>query len=307
MKKNKKDTKKTKPDSSDDKIHVSKSVLSTAREMQAQRQIEMEERERKAIDLRQQREKQKREAYDRRIMEERKELLRMKQAQTEESEILPAAEPAPEAVKRTPLQKIRSFFYLNKWWLGIAAVIVALAAFLIYDLATRENPDMVVLLITDNAELNQTPMLEKYLESFTQDFNNNKEIHTAVHYIPYSDNYRTNYAYGVDTKLTVEFESADASIIIAGDKLSDLLVPEDTFVDLTEMFPDNPHVKGCKFFLKGTSFAEKVSVSEDSVTDDLYLAVRAPEKLLYDEKEAMQKTYDKDIEAFKAIIADLSE
>ncbi|MDD6278816.1 MAG: hypothetical protein PUA81_03375 [Oscillospiraceae bacterium] len=292
-------------DEEEGKIHVSKSVFKTAQEMQISKINEAEEKQRELQRKQEEREKKKRDAYERRLLEEKKELIRLKQGQITESEMI--SEQPEQKIKLTPWQKIKNFFYQNKWWLGIASVLAALAVFLIYDIVSKERPDSIVMVVTQNEELNNCTGLADYFEQFTSDSNGNGEILTTVHYIPYSDNPQTNYAYGVDTKLTVEFESADAVMVIAGSKLSDAFVPEDVFTDLSEIYPGNPHVKGCRFYLKGTDFAEKIGVSDDVITEDLYLAIREPVSLMYCDKDEMEKTYNKDFSVFDAVIKDLSQ
>lgn len=300
-----KDKKNVSDAEENEKIHVSDSVFKTAREMQIRQAAEMEQKQAELQHQQKLREKRKREAYDRRIIEEKKELLRLKQGQIEESEIIP--EQTAEAVKLTPWQSFRNFLYHNKWWLWIAVVLTALAAFLIYDLVSRDNPDVVLLIVSDNEAFNAHEGISDYFEEFTSDTNGNNEILASIHLIPYSDNYRKNYSNGTDTKLSVEFQSDDAVIVIAEDKLSDVLNPEDSFVDLSELYPDNEHVKGCRFYLKGTDFAQKTGIPQEAVTDDLYLAIRKPMNLLYCDEEDIQKTYDKDFSVFDGVIKDLGK
>lgn len=288
-----------------DKIHVSQSVFQTAREIQQQRLAEIEEQQRLLEQKAAEREKKKREAYERRLMEEKKELIRLKQGQVAESEII--HEEAPVAVKLTPWQSVKNFFYHNKWWLGFGVLIAAIFIFLIYDIATKERPDLIVLVITDNPDIGNSTGLEDYFEEFTQDFNDNDEILVSVYYIPYSDDAQSNYANGVDTKLTAELQSADAMMIIGGEKITQILKPEVALVNLEEMYPDNPHVKDYGFFLKDTSFAEKTGIPAESVTEDIFISIRTPQKLLYTDKEEMQEAYDKEFPIFQQIIEDLSE
>ena len=55
----------------------------------------------------------------------------------------------------TLLQRIGNWFYHAKWWLGIATFLALLGAFLIYDVVTRENPDLSVLLLSANNEADE--------------------------------------------------------------------------------------------------------------------------------------------------------
>lgn len=289
----------------DEKIHVSQSVFEAARDIQ-QKQLEEQQKRQQEIEKKYaEREKKKREAYERRLLEEKKELIRLKQGQTEESEML--QEETAEEKKLTFRQKISNFFYHNKWWLGIGTLIAFIGVFLIYDIATKKNPDIAVITVVDNDYIGYSQVFPEYIKGFAEDFNGDDEILASIYYMPYSDNLQTNYANGTDTKLTAEFQGNDAVIVLGGEKITSILTPEDVFVDLEELYPDNPHVDGYMFRLKDTDFADKIGLSEDKVTDDLFLALRKPQKLLYTTEEELQETYDKDFPVFDKIIKDLSD
>lgn len=289
----------------DEKIHVSQSVFQTAKEMQDKRAAEEELQQKLLQEKIAEHEKKKREAYERRLLEEKKELLRMKQDSNAESELI--HEEAPETVKLSLLKKIGNFFYHSKWWLGIGVFFVFLAAFLIYDLVSKERPDIVVLVIADNESIGYSSELPKYIESFSEDFNNNNEVLASIYYIPYSDSYQSNYANGVDNKLTVEFQSAEAMIVIGNEKTSEILEADSAFINLEELYPNNPNVDGTAYYLKNSNFADVLGLNSDAVTDDVFISFRKPQKLLYTDEEEMQETYDKDFPVFDKIINDLSK
>ena len=291
---------KNKNNDSEKKLDINKSVFQTAKEIQ-QNETEAEERRAQIIA---EREKKKREAHERRLYEERKELLRLKQGVIEDSEVI--HEEAPAEVKKTVLQRISSFFYLNKWWLGIGTALALISGLLIYNLATKPRPDMTVLLVSKSSDITSADGIDDYIAQFTDDNNDNGEVLVSMHGVTIYDNEYANYKTGSDAKLTAELESGDTVIIISDDSLDNLFDPDNTYVDLEELFPNNEHVKGCKFMLSGTDFAEKSGIDQRLMTDDMYLAIRRPQKLLYSSKKEMQRTYDRDISAFKKLIEDLS-
>lgn len=286
----------------DEKIHVTKSVLETAREQAA----ELEAQEQKMRVLIAEREKKQREEYDRKIMEERRELLRLKQGKITESEATIHEEPKEE-IKLSFWGKIKNFFYHSKWWLGIASVFAVFVIFLAYNIITKERPDVVMLMIVNNNAIGYDEQLKNYLTSQSEDFNDNGEILGSVYYLPYTGDKNEDYANGVDGKLAIELESADGAILLGGELIYGIIEPELTLVNLEELYPDNPHVNGYRFMLKGTKFAEKLGIDPELVTDELYLAIRKPIPLHYAKLEDMQETYDKDFPVFEKIIADLSE
>ncbi|MDE6833164.1 MAG: hypothetical protein K2J39_02790 [Ruminococcus sp.] len=296
MKKDK--NKENSVENDDKKIDVNKSVFQTAKEMREQQEKEML----RQIELRK---RKKQEEYDRKIQAERLELIRLKQGVITESETI--REEHPEEIKLSPWKKIINFFYHNKWWLFLAIFFVVLAVYLTYTLVTRPNPDMIVLVLCDNNAIGTSAGFEEYLENFIEDYNGNGEIKVSTYYIPYSDNSYLNYQNGNETKFTTEMQSADAVIIVGGSNVSSVLDPQNTLVDLSEIYPDNIQVRSYGFFLKNTDFAERIGVDPSEITNDLYIGIRKPRNLLYADEDDMKETFDRDFPILDKIIEDLSE
>ena len=289
----------------DDKLHISKSVFQTSREMQEKAEEQARKRNEEIQRKYAEKQKKAREARDKRLEEERLELLRLKTGVITESETI--HEEVPEEIHQTFWQKVGSFFYLNKWWLGMGAVFTAIAVFFVVSLATKPRPDMVVLLIGNNQALGEESHIDKYFESFTPDNNHNGKKLVSVYYIPYTGNERADFANSVPTKLSAELQSAESVIVIGNELIGEVVTPEDTFTDISSRYHNNEHVKKYKFMLSDTDFAEKIGVSPESVTSDWFMAIRKPQALIYSDEEDMKKTFDKDIEVFDAVVNDLSK
>lgn len=290
-------------DSSDDKLDIKKSIFEVNKDIR-KKQLEEQKRQQAELERKiEERERKKQEAYEKKILEEKKELIRLKQGIIEESEIIPEEHEA--AVILSPWKKFTNFIYHNKWWLGIGILIAAIAGFLIYDLATKPNPDIIVLVICDNYAVGEESNLQEYIESFTDDFNRNGKVLASVYYIPVTDNDFGNYGRGVDTNLTTQLQSADGVIVIGGKKLLETIGDHDIFTDIREIVPDSEHIKGGYFRLKDTKFAEKIGIDPEEITSDMFIAIRKPQTLLYTKKEEMQEVYDKDLPVFEEILADI--
>lgn len=298
--------KENKEKDSGEKIDAKKGVFQSLKEEQQKKQQEIEDQQLELQKQVQMREKQKREEYEKKLMEERRELMRLKQGVIEESELIPEDEPEEE-IKLTVWGKIKNFFYHNKWWLGLACFVVLLGVYLIVDIINKPRPDMVVLLIGEYPSVGQNSYLSDYIGSFAEDFNGNGKTEVDVYYIDYQkDGGYANYANGADTKLTTEMQIGDAVIIIAGDAFKEL-IEDDILVDLSEMYPDNSHVKDRYFYLKDTDFAKHIGVAKSDIPEDMYIALRTPKKLMYSDTDDMQETYDKDLPVFQKLIEDLSK
>lgn len=288
---------------SDDRVKVTKSVFQVSREeREKQRQEELRKQEELEKELAR-REKEKQEAYERRILEEKKELIRLKQGLIEESETI--HEEHEEAIKLSFWKKISNFFYHNKWWLGIGLVIVLIFAYLIHSCITKPRPDITVLVIATDASIGTSEGLQRYVESFTPDNNGNGKKLCSLYYIErYKDGY-SNYVTGSDTKLVTQLQSADSLIVFAGNEFKSMADTESIFMDLGEIFPDDPEIFGYYFYLKDTPFAERIGIDPELVPDDLYIAIRKPQKLLYSKESEMQEAYDRDVQVFIDIVNDL--
>ncbi len=299
-----KDEKKSAVPADDEKIHISKSIFETSREMKEKAAAEELKKQAELEQKLAERKKKSDEARAKRLEAERLELIRLKQGIIEESETI--KEETVEEVKMTLGQKISSFFYLNKWWLVIAAVFGFIALFLIHSLVTRPNPDVILLIIGENYTLSEESQLEEYVESHIDDMNGNGKIEAAVYYIPYTGNDTRDYATSATTRLSAELQSDNAAIII-GNKLAADILNDGVFVDLSALYLDNELVKGDKVMLKDSSFAEKIGVDESVITDEWFIAIREPHKLMHTSEEKMQELYEKDFPVFDAIVKDISE
>ena len=284
----KKETKKPENSSGDDKLSIS-----GAEKTQEELLREYEALERK-----------KREENDRRLSEERLELIRLKQGVIEESEAI--HEEKEEEIKLTFPKKISNFFYHNKWWLGMGVIAAVTVVWFFASILSRPNPDMTIMVIGDNQALGEESDLSGYFEKFAGDLNGNGKTEVEVHYIAYTDDYKTNYANGVDTKLTTHMQSSEAVIVIAGPDVPDIMKTTEVFDDLSERYPDNVNVRNYAFMLSGTEFAAKVGLGFGGLPEGWFMAIRTPKKLMYTSEKAMQETYDKDLPVFDAVIRDLS-
>ncbi len=286
----------------DEKLHIDKSIFQMSSEAKSEEQRKIEEERRKIAEEKQ---KKAEEARDKRLEQERLELIRLKQGIIEESETI--HEEHEEIPKQSLWKKIVNFFYHNKWWLGIGTFVTAVFIWLTVGYITKPRPDIVILVIGENYALGSESTLADYIEQFTPDNNENGEILASVYYIPYTGQEQRDYANGVPTKLTAELQSAD-NVIVFCNKTADEIFDSDVLLtDLTTLYPDNEFVNKERFMLSETDFAEKIGLQKDQITDDWFIAIRNPIKLLYDDKDDMQERYDRDFPVFDAIIKDLSK
>ncbi len=177
-------------------------------------------------------------------------------------------------------KKISNFLYHNKWWLGITVFIAGIFVFLIVDFVTKERPDMIVLLLTDDAEMqSHTQQLEEYLEQFTDDENGDGKVHVDVYPIPVSENINDmDYYTGNATKLSAEFQMGEAVMLFTDTRANDYIMASETLTDLSEKYPG--HEKHSKRRLLSAPygfFATKIDYP-GNVDRDLAISLRKPVK-----------------------------
>lgn len=299
-----KDGKNT-PPSYDKKLHISKSVFEANRELHEKAAEESRKKQEELEKKLNERKKKAAEARDKRLEAERLELIRLKQGIIEESETI--HEEHAEKIKLTFGQKIVNFFYHNKWWLGIGTVFTAITIFLIHNFVTKPRPDMIVMMIGESSEIAEESDLEEYIESFCEDFNGNGKIEVSIYYIPYTGIESKDYANGVHTKLTAELQAAEGVIVIGNNMASEILSADGIFTDLSRIYSDNEFVQKDRFMLSGSNFADRIKIEKNAVTDDWFMAIRAPRNLMNADEDEMQEVYDKDFPVFDSMIKDLTK
>lgn len=273
---------------------------------------QVDEKERQKLEAEKEEElkaqEKEREEYGKTLAEEKVELLKLKQGVISESDKLDLI---PDEKKHyTPWQKFKNFIYHNKWWLGISTFFVLIAAFLVYDTLTTTKPDIKFMLLCNDTELYyRIEDIGKYFDQFTDDYNDDDKKCADILYIPISENEDTNsmglYESSL-TKLSAEFQMGETMLVIADKNSAELIMPEETLVNLEELYPDNPNVKEYGFYLKDTDFAELIGYTDGNIPDDIYIGIRKVTQTLTSEKE-MQEHYDQAIETLDKIIKELSK
>ena len=263
------------------------SAYRNAMEMEAKLRREAELRERARQAAEEEANYQAREEYAKELAEEKVDLIRLKQGViTESDKIFRDEGPAKQY---TVWQKIGNWFYHSKWWLGIASFIVLVTAFLIYDYVTREDPDLRIMMLSEHpAMYAESDQLCTWLEGFAEDWNGDGETKVGAVYIPVSKDTMEmsgNYSAAYNSQLLVQFQSATCMLVLADDASLAYLQPDDMFVDLEELYPDCPYVKGWRLDLMETKFAELWGLTEP-LKDGSCLALRIPQEAMNSQEEA---------------------
>lgn len=249
---------------------------------------------------------------EKRIRQEKLELMKLKSGVIEESEVIKEThEPPPEM---TLGKKIGNFWYHYKIPLIVGVAMLAAVIFMVVDTLTREKPDVYVLSTCDNGLEFRTDLLEEYFEKFCPDLNGDGEVCVRVISAPASEDFQISQSN--QAKIITQLQMDQSVIILTCDDEFDLHsekepgkpYPEDTYVfadeldDLRKQFPDNDKVieKGYKFY--GDEIEK--ALQWDNMPQNIILSLRYPHKPLSGKLETMQKNYDIAIEVLKKIMAE---
>ena len=292
-----------KNDESGEKTEVSGkvSVLENMRRINEKQRWEELEAEAEREKERAEKERLERERYEKKLERDRIELMKLKQGIISDEDIPHEAEPVKEY---TAWEKIGNFFYHNKMPLIVGAVIVLLAVFLIRDVVSNKKPDVSIMIMASDSELDfRTGDIEKLLEPYCEDFNGDGEVYVRVSYLPavYSDdNLDAYFNQSAQTKLMAEFQSGDSIIVIADadtchtvgiDTVSENGNPVDPIlVDMRTIYPDDENCIELGYMLSGTSFAEDIKYT--AMSDSLFIGFRLPREALGVNMEKFTANYN---------------
>jgi hypothetical protein len=176
-----------------------------------------------------------------------------------------------------------NFWYHYKFHVLFFGFIAAVAAFLIYDFASRTPEDMRILTITNTQQISSVVMIKERdilsaFSAFALDSNSDGTVNVNNFLIDLHSEagYDPNVFMSNQTKLYGEMQTAVAQMYLCTRSMADVISDGDTgfFVNLAERFPECDSITEDVFFrVKGSAFA-KAAQWESSCPEDLFLCVR---------------------------------
>ncbi len=275
----------------------SKSFMETVREVNERERREEIEKEAKAAEMRAEKERAERDEYGKKLNEERIELMKLKSGIISEDDI----EKVEEIQKvYTTKEKISNFFYHHKWHVIVGAFICILIGVFIYDMVSKVDPDVSVMIIATDEEFTyKTDAIAALLEQYCGDYNGDGKVSVRVSYLPAivdEENWQAMYVAQADqTKLLAEFQSEDSIIVIADLETCEFTkINEGTLADLRFVYRDDENAMYLGYMLSGTSFAEDIEYPE--LADNLFIGFREPTAGVGVNEEKFKKNYDNAID-----------
>ena len=284
-----------------------------------QQQAELEAKRRAATEERKRREKEAQKEHERQLAKERLELIKQKGANAEpakaeenepveedEIENTEQSDEQTETVvkKKSIVKKADNFFYHNKWWIGLSALVIFVAGFILYNELTKKRPDLTVYMIADNdLELRQ-PLLEEFFEQYVDDVDDNGYVHVEVQIIPLDRSQNNQNQMDNNTMFLTEIHSTENMLVITDSNTDDYYM-EIMDHDLKSKFPDNKYVDERGFSLNMQLVADQLEFED--MPNDVHISIRQAVATVDDSLETAQKNYDRNFGYLKKMIEDLTE
>lgn len=247
-------------------------------------------------------ERRQREERDRRIAQERIELMKLKNGVISESETI--KEEHQQVRQLHGMEKLSNFWYHNKIWILFSVFIIAVVGYITYDTLTREKPDITVMMIADNGLQLRTDELEAFFEKYTDDLNGDGEIHVSVLSLPLNSGTADTMQQGYQSKFLAQLQSSECIMVIT-DSNTNPDFQEIMKSDLSDDFPRNPYIDEDGLSLNFKFLAEELKF--EYMPNDVHLCLRIPIKTVSDSLEEMQESYDINFKIFSRIVEDLTE
>lgn len=240
-----------------------------------------------------------------RIRQEKIELIKLKQGLIEESDLI--KEEKQEREKLKGFKRVKNYFYHNKPFIFLGVFFVVVFGYMLYDMLSTEKPDLKVLFATSENYNMKVPLIEEAIEHYVEDYNGNGKVHVDILYIQLDleGGGNPDYFAANQTKLIGELAVGKSMLLILDDTVAEYIRGEDNYsimADLTDMFPDNDLVTKEGFYLKDSKLAERAKW--ESITDEVFLAVRRGDEALAATEKGMEENYKKALETFKKIVND---
>lgn len=226
-------------------------------------------------------EKKEREQYERKLHDQKIELMKLKQGVIDSSDEV--KELPKKEIKLSFAEWLENVWYRSKWIIICAVFAAFVFGYIIYDSATRIEPDLTVLAVTDNnAIYARTAEFQHFFESFTEDINGDGKVNVLIYNIS-TDYSNPNSSTASQAQLMTQLQCGDNMIVIS-DGTTDFAVHD--FTD--ELEGDFVSDKGIRLNCALT----REKLKWEAMPDELYIGLREPTRLLSTSEEIMRENYE---------------
>jgi hypothetical protein len=265
-----KDNEKTPADNEQNDKHEITSENLFASYKKAQEAEEQAERQAAA-----EKEHREREAYEKKLADDRVALLKLKAGIAESDTFEDKTPPKPPMSGR---EKIENFWYHYKWTAIVTVLIIIVMVYLIGGIIFNVKPDMKIMVVSGDTNLQVfTEQIAEAFVPYCPDVNADGKIYIQVTYIP------ANYETGVDpslaqamsAKMFVEFESDETILVLTDPETAEAIgVSSNVFDNPAEWFTADYNALG--YEVKYTNLA--ADIKYENLDPNMVAAFRFPKK-----------------------------
>lgn len=244
--------------------------------------------------------RQQEKAREKRLNDDKIELIKLKNGIIEESETI--KEVHEPKIELHGWARVSNFFYRNKMLVIFISFLVIVFGIVIIDSIQHKQPDYMIFMIADNGLEFRSDELEKYIAQFADDTNGDGEVIISVISCPLREGATDQEAIANQSKFMGQLQTAQ-NIFVIGDQKTDKDF-RDAFSDVKEDFENYECVTadGISF---DSDYMHKIC-NYKNMPDGVYLAMRTPIQTLNDKQEKMQENYDKAYKVFAKIAEDIN-
>lgn len=250
-------------------------------------------------------ERQKMIELKKQLAEEKKRSTEKPEPQNSSEELTEAERYRKENAPKTFKEKWDNYWYHYKGRTFALTFGGVLLLILVFNIVFQTQYDINVVLATSD---NMSEVENGYINGLKQyavDVNQNGSVDlTATSLEVTSGGNNGMLEIAMRMKLSTSLMSDNISVFIVDDEIYDYIVSEEPglFVNLEELYPDNPNIEGQRYYIKGTPLEQAINLK--GIPNDYSVCIR--ESSWYEEKndEDVMKTYEGCLQMVKNIITD---
>lgn len=265
-------------------MNISKEDIEYQKELDEKAELEIEDMKKTQLE--------EKKLHDKQMLEDRIDLLKKKQGIVQEDNDKASEEKTKEKLKG--LKWVENFWYHYNAYIIMITVAVGIGTFLLINALTTPKADLNVLCLTSQADLDKQCSLQKFVESYCDDYNKDDEVYIGMIRIDDSTDMANT------TKLMTELQASNSMLVIMDQKSEKIIDPSLYLVDITKMYPDNKNVTKNGFLLSNPEIAKEIDWA--NMPSDIYIGIRNPDTIFGDSKEKVTKRYNEALDALKKII-----
>lgn len=199
--------------------------------------------------------RQKELAYIRKV----KQTMQPKSTEERQKEI--AAEQADHV--RTAGSKVSDFLYYYKWRIVLIVLFSLIAVILVVNLLSMPSYDTQLLAIY-SADVLDTEKYREAISEYGYDLDGNGAVELELVDICLSENQAGNMAIAQRSSMAANLQRKEINLYLVDDSVYQELmgVSEESFVDLSSLYPDHPNIDGRRFLIQDSQLEKDLGLDQ---------------------------------------------